>query len=128
MNFLVFVGAILRSQTGAWAWLLHRITGVGVLLFLLAHIVDTALIGLGPDAYEHALNLYRMPIFKVGEIALVFAVVYHSVNGIRVILVDFWEAGTKYHKQLFWASVAATAVLFLPVAAVMALRIVVPAH
>src|SRR5919202_1478177 len=76
--------AIARSQTGAWSWLLHRITGVGVLIFLLAHIVDTALIGLGPDAYEHALDLYRMPIFKVGEIALVFAVVYHSVNGIRV--------------------------------------------
>lgn len=114
MNFLTFVGAILRSQTGAWAWLLHRVTGVGVLLFLLAHIVDTALIGFGPEAYEHALALYRLPIFKLGEIALVLAVVYHSVNGIRVILVDFWEAGTKYHKQLFWASVAGTALMFLP--------------
>jgi succinate dehydrogenase / fumarate reductase cytochrome b subunit len=123
MNFLTFIGAILRSQTGAWAWLLHRVTGVGVLLFLLAHIIDTALIGFGPEAYEHALGLYRMPIFKLGEIALVFAVVYHSVNGVRVILVDFWDSGTKYHKQLFWASVAGTAVLFLPVAAIMASRL-----
>ncbi len=123
MNYLTFIGAILRSQTGAWAWLLHRVTGVGVLLFLLAHIVDTALIGFGPEAYEHALGLYRMPIFKLGEIALVFAVVYHSVNGVRVILVDFWDEGTKYHKQLFWASVAGTAVLFLPVAAIMASRL-----
>jgi succinate dehydrogenase / fumarate reductase, cytochrome b subunit len=123
MNYLTFIGAILRSQTGAWAWLLHRVTGVGVLLFLLAHIVDTALIGFGPEAYEHALGLYRQPIFKVGEIALVFAVVYHSVNGVRVILVDFWDAGTKYHRQLFWASVAGTAILFLPVAAVMATRL-----
>jgi succinate dehydrogenase / fumarate reductase, cytochrome b subunit len=123
MNFLTFIGAILRSQTGAWAWLLHRVTGVGVLLFLLAHIVDTALIGFGPDAYEHALGLYRLPIFKLGEIALVFAVVYHSVNGLRIILIDFWDAGTRYHKQLFWASVAGTAVLFLPVAAIMASRL-----
>jgi succinate dehydrogenase / fumarate reductase, cytochrome b subunit len=123
MNFLTFIGAILRSQTGAWAWLLHRVTGVGVLLFLLAHIVDTALIGFGPEAYEHALGLYRLPIFKLGEIALVFAVVYHSVNGLRIILIDFWDAGTRYHKQLFWASVAGTAVLFLPVAAIMASRL-----
>ncbi len=115
--------AIARSQTGAWSWLLHRITGVGVLIFLLAHIVDTALIGLGPDAYEHALNLYRMPIFKIGEIALVFAVVYHSVNGIRVILVDFWEGGTKHHRQLFWGSVIATAVIFVPTAAIMGSRL-----
>ena len=28
-----------RSQTGAWSWLLHRVTGVGVLVFLLRHIV-----------------------------------------------------------------------------------------
>ena len=123
MNYLTFIGAILRSQTGAWAWLLHRVTGVGVLLFLLAHIIDTALIGFGPEAYEHALNLYRLPIFKIGEIALVFAVVFHSVNGVRVILIDFWGGGTRYRKQLFWASVAGTAIVFLPVAAIMATRI-----
>ena len=123
MNYLTFIGAILRSQTGAWAWLLHRATGVGVLLFLLAHIVDTALIGFGPEAYEHALSLYRLPLFKLGEIALVFAVIYHSVNGIRVILVDFWEGGTKYHKRLFWGSVVGTAVLFIPTALIMASRL-----
>jgi succinate dehydrogenase / fumarate reductase cytochrome b subunit len=120
MNFLL---AILRSQTGAWAWLLHRLTGVAVLVFLLAHIVDTALIGFGPEVYEHALELYRLPLFKVGEIGLVFAVIYHSVNGVRVIIIDFWEPGTKYHKQLFWASVAGTALLFVPAAAIMATRI-----
>ncbi len=125
MNFLL---AILRSQTGAWAWLLHRLTGVGVLLFLLAHIVDTALIGFGPEVYHHALDLYRLPLFKAGEIALVFAVIYHAVNGIRVILVDFWEGGTKYHKQLFWASVVGTAVLFIPVGLLMTYRIFVPSH
>ncbi len=123
MNYLTFLGAILRSQTGAWAWLLHRVTGVGVLLFLLAHIVDTALIGFGPAAYEHALGLYRMPVLKVGEILLVVAVIYHSVTGVRVILVDFWEAGTKHHKQLFWASVAGTAVLFIPAAIIMGSRL-----
>jgi succinate dehydrogenase / fumarate reductase cytochrome b subunit len=115
--------AIARSQSGAWSWLLHRLTGVGVLLFLLAHIVDTALIGLGPEAYEHALHLYRLPLFKVGEIALVFAVVYHSVNGVRVIIVDFWDGATKHHRELFWGSVVGTAVIFVPVAAIMATRI-----
>lgn len=122
MNYLTFIGAILRSQTGAWAWLLHRVTGVGVLLFLLAHIVDTALIGFGPEVYNEAIALYRTNLFRVGEILLVLAVVYHSVNGIRIILVDFWQAGTQYHKPLFWASVAGTALLFLPAAVVMASR------
>src|SRR5215207_5672114 len=120
---MTFLLAILHSQTGAWAWLLHRLTGVAVLVFLLAHIVDTALIGFGPDVYEHALDLYRLPIFKVGEIALVFAVVFHSVNGVRVILIDFWEGSSKHRQQLFWGSVIGTAVVFIPMALIMASRI-----
>ena len=62
-------------------------------------------------------------LFKVAEIGLVFAVVYHSVNGVRVILVDFWEAGTKHQRGLFVGSVICTAVIFIPTAAIMASRL-----
>ena len=51
-----------------WAWILHRLTGVGVLMFLLAHILDTAAIGWGPAAYNRMIELYRMPVFRVGEV------------------------------------------------------------
>ena len=38
----------------------------------------------------------------LGEIALVGAIGYHALNGLRIILLDFWSKGTKYQKQLFW--------------------------
>ena len=114
---------IYASQAGAWAWALHGLTGVGVFVYLLGHIADTSTLGLGPDAYNHALSLWRNPVAKVMEIALLFSVVFHSVNGVRVIIIDFWDQGTKYHRQLFYASVVGTAVLFLPMAFIMVGRV-----
>jgi len=51
------VGTVYRGGTGQWSWALHRITGVAVFLFLLAHIVDTALVGFGPDLYNRVVQV-----------------------------------------------------------------------
>ena len=47
-----------RGQSGQWSWLLHRITGLGVLLFLLVHIVDITLIGFGPKVYNDSIAIF----------------------------------------------------------------------
>ena len=51
------VGTVYRGGTGQWSWAFHRITGVAVFLFLLAHIVDTALVGFGPDLYNRVVQV-----------------------------------------------------------------------
>ena len=61
-----------RGREGQTAFMLHRITGLGTLLFLTIHIVDTAAAYYYPPLYEHAIVLYRLPLFMVGEIFLVF--------------------------------------------------------
>jgi len=38
----------------------------------------------------------------LGEIALVAAIGYHGLNGLRIILIDFWSVGTKHQKLMFW--------------------------
>ena len=85
-----------------WSWILHRATGVGVLLFLLIHILDTALVCLGPTAYDHVMAIYERPLFRPLAVLLYGSVLYHALNGIRIILIDFWSQGPKYHKQLFY--------------------------
>ena len=56
-----------------FAWALHRITGVAVLLFLLAHIIETSMLTVSPEAYNRAISLYRQAWFKPLEfIGLVF--------------------------------------------------------
>lgn len=105
-----------RGGEGHWSWLLHRITGIGVFVFLLAHILDTAMIGWGPRIYNETMAIYRHPLFRIGEVALAGAVLYHALNGVRIIVIDFWPESTAAQKKLFYAVVAIFIVIFVPAA------------
>ena len=105
-----------RGREGYWAWLLHRVSGVAIILFLFLHVLDTCLIGLGPTAYETFVAFYRVPFFRVLEVALSGAVLYHGINGLRIIVIDFVETATRIQQQLWYAVWATFLVLFLPAA------------
>ncbi|AAT88445.1 succinate dehydrogenase [Leifsonia xyli subsp. xyli] len=101
-----------------WSWVLHRITGVAIFFFLLVHILDTSLIRVSPEAYNAVIGTYKNPIMGLGEIALVAAIVFHALNGLRIILIDFWSKGVTYQKAMFWTVIALWVILmagFVPV-------------
>lgn len=104
-----------------YAWLLHRLTGIGVLVFVILHVVDTAMIGWGPAAYNHAMAFYRQTGFRVGEMLLFGAVLYHALNGIRITIMDFWPHTTVMQKPMFRIVIAAFVFLYVPAVIVMAL-------
>ncbi len=108
-----------RGGLGMWSWLLHRVTGVGVLIFLLIHILDTAFLLLGPELYNRVMALYRHPLFLVGEVLLVAMVLYHALNGVRIIIVDFWPESTVLQRGMFYAVMVLFAAIFVPSAYVM---------
>jgi succinate dehydrogenase / fumarate reductase cytochrome b subunit len=100
-----------------WSWVLHRITGVAIFFFLLVHILDTSLVRLSPEAYNAIMGSYKTPIMGLGEIALVGAIMFHALNGLRIILVDYWSKGVKYQRAMFWIVLGVWVVLmagFLP--------------
>jgi len=105
---------IYAGDPGQYAWVLHRATGIGVLFFLLVHIIDIMLIGLGRDVYDASVDFYSKPFLVPMEIALVGAVIYHTLNGVRIILIDFWPRGVERERQLFWLVLAGALVLTLP--------------
>jgi len=96
-----------------WSWVLHRITGVAIFFFLLVHILDTALVRLSPEAYNAVIDSYKTPLMGLGEIALVAAIGFHALNGLRIILIDFWSVGTKHHRFMFWAVIVLWLVLLV---------------
>jgi succinate dehydrogenase / fumarate reductase cytochrome b subunit len=108
-----------RGGPGHWSWILHRLTGLGVFFFLLIHIVDIALIGWGATVFNKLLFLYRYPPFRVGEVMLVGAVLYHAINGIRICIIDFWPETMAYHRKFSYAVGITFIVLFIPTAAYM---------
>ena len=110
---------VYRGGTGQWSWMLHRVTGVGVLIFLCLHILDTALIALGPEHYNAIIAIYRLPVFRAGEVVLFASVLFHSLNGLRIILIDCWVDLTRFHKRLFQIQMVCFVVLMIPVAWIM---------
>ena len=108
-----------RPPPGMLAWAFHRISGLGVLLFLLLHIVDIFTVGYGPDAFNSLLVIYRHPVFRVAELLLIAGLYYHAANGVRIILIDFWDRAYHYQRELFYAVLAVTVIAFVPSAILM---------
>jgi succinate dehydrogenase / fumarate reductase, cytochrome b subunit len=108
-----------RGREGMWAWLLHRATGLGVLLFLVIHVVETALVIYSPEFYDEALELYKNPFFRFAELLIFFSVLFHALNGLRIIVQDFWPFVMERQRQLTWAAAAVAIVVMLPVTWIM---------
>lgn len=85
-----------------WSWVLHRISGATIFFYLLVHVVDTALVRASPEAYNQIIDTYKVPIVGFMEMGLVAAVLYHALNGVRVILIDFWKDGPRHQRKMLW--------------------------
>lgn len=108
-----------RGDPSMWAWILHRITGIGIFIFLLVHVVDTSLILWSKELYDAMVKLYHHPVFKLGEILLFGAVLFHGLNGIRVMILDFAPQTTVYQRQMLAGVAVAFFLIFIPSAIVM---------
>jgi len=107
---------------------LHRITGVVVILFLFAHVLDTALVGWGPDAYNRVVNVYKNPIVGVMELGLVAAVLFHALNGLRIMAIDFWPKLADQNRRLILGTVGLYVAAMIPIAVVMLLHVASEVH
>ena len=107
-------GTLYRGREGMWSWVAHRITGVLTFFFLFAHVLDTALVRVSPESYDKVIDTYKNPFVNLMEIGLVGAVLYHALNGLRIIAVDFWIKGAKYQRQMLWAIVTIWVVVMVP--------------
>ena len=97
-----------------WSWVAHRISGVLIFFFLFAHVLDTALVRVSPDAYNSVIGTYKNPVVAFGEIGLVAAVVFHAFNGIRIILVDTNTWATRHQHRLAWGVVGLWVIVMGP--------------
>jgi succinate dehydrogenase / fumarate reductase cytochrome b subunit len=100
-----------RGAIGQWSWVLHRITGLGVLFFLTLHVIDTSGPFFTPNCTS-CIATYQTPLFTIGEFALVAAVVFHALNGVRISLFDFRPKWWK-HQQRAALVVFGLSILFL---------------
>jgi succinate dehydrogenase / fumarate reductase cytochrome b subunit len=107
------VGSGLWKATGMWAWLLFRISGLVLVFYLGAHIlvISTSQWSEAGRTLNDLMKAFDHPVLVLLDLALVVAVLYHALNGVRVILMDL-GIGVKSHKVVYWVCMAAAVALF----------------
>ncbi|MBA2634503.1 MAG: succinate dehydrogenase, cytochrome b556 subunit [Chloroflexi bacterium] len=108
-----------RVSWAQLAWFGHRASGLGVLFYLFMHIVETSTVLFGPDVYNAAVGIFRNLPARLGEIVLMAALVYHALNGLRVIAMDFWPSLTAYYRPLTYGVIGATVAAMIPLSLIM---------
>ncbi len=93
-----------RGSEGMLAWAFHRISGVAIWVFVILHVIDIWLVGAEPERLRRRPADLRQPDRARLEALLGAALLYHALNGLRIIIMDFWPAMTRYHRQLWYAT------------------------
>ena len=107
-----------KKDSGSWAWILHRVTGIALIGYLFLHIYSLSPLTEGEVAFNNKMQTFTSPPFMILEWFLFAFVLFHSLNGIRIVIVD-WANGAKYHKQLYKLSWVIGLILFLGMGALM---------
>jgi len=99
-------------KVGMWAWVLHRITGLGLVLYIFLHILVISTGLAGPASFDEMLHRLHSPVFLVMDSVVLAGALYHSLNGIRLILFDL-GIGVRRQREMFWAVMAVAVALFV---------------
>ncbi|MFM8321841.1 MAG: succinate dehydrogenase, cytochrome b556 subunit [Chloroflexota bacterium] len=102
----------LGRQVGGWAFILNRVTALGLTLYLFLHLLVLGQLAQGEAAYQGFLDLIHSPVFILGEMLVVAAGIFHALNGLRIVLTSF-GIGVTSQKQLFVGLLLVTVVAVL---------------
>ncbi len=94
----------LQSRTtGMLAFMLHRLSGIGLVAYLYLHLILLNKLRQGPEAWGGFLQTMRSPLVTALDAVLLFGILIHGLNGLRLTLVGF---GTflRWQRVLFWCS------------------------
>ncbi|HUS62744.1 MAG TPA: succinate dehydrogenase, cytochrome b556 subunit [Acidimicrobiales bacterium] len=99
---------VYRGKAGQWAFISHRISGLLVFCFLMLHVIDVSLIS-RPDLYDDVHALYGNVMLRLFEVGLLAALVFHALNGLRIVMVDFFPGSIRNEKTVLLGVVFLTA-------------------
>ena len=99
-------------SVGTLGFALNRLTAIGLTIYLFLHLAVLSLLLRGPEGWYSFVRIARSPLFLTLDVVLLFGVLYHMFNGIRLALVGMGVAN-KQQKGLFYGLVGLAMVLFV---------------
>jgi succinate dehydrogenase / fumarate reductase cytochrome b subunit len=82
-----------RTEVNRLAFYAHRLSGIAIFAFLALHIIDVSLFAISSDLYDDVHELYGTVVMRLFECGLLFALLFHALNGLRLIAIDAWDLG-----------------------------------
>ena len=98
-------------SVGTFAWLLHRLTGVALVVYLVPHFLSIHAARGGASVFDAELAAFRTPLFAVAEWVLIGAVAFHGFNGLRLIALDLFDLSGRQRAMFVTVLLATLAVL-----------------
>lgn len=105
---------VYKGKTGQWAFVTHRVTGFLVFMFLLLHIIDVSLVNIDADLYDEVHELYGNIVLRLFEVGLLFALVFHALNGLRIVVLDFFPGAITKERSMTAIVVVLTILAVVP--------------
>lgn len=103
-------GDVRGRHLGMWAYVLNRLTGIGLVVYLYLHLVVLSTLARGPEGWDPFIAVVRSPLFLTLDVVLFAGLLIHGLNGLRVTLIGF-GIGVRQHKAMFVGLMAVAAVL-----------------
>jgi succinate dehydrogenase / fumarate reductase, cytochrome b subunit len=104
-----------RGAVGHWAFSLNRVTGLGLVFYLYLHLAVMSMLLRGEAAWHGFLRLATTPAFLGLDVVLIFGLLFHGLNGLRVALVGTGLAANR-QRALFWSLMTLGAILLIDAA------------
>jgi succinate dehydrogenase / fumarate reductase cytochrome b subunit len=102
-----------RGKSGQWMFITHRITGFLVFMFLMLHVVDVSLVQ-DKHLYNEVHAVYGNIVLRLFEVGLLFALVFHALNGLRIVAIDFFPDAIRHENALIFVVVFLTLAAGIP--------------
>jgi len=99
-NVGLLTGLKYRGGSPMLVWLLHRISGLGIIIFVTLHMLAGLLIQQYGGTLAVTINTVYESIYF--QIFIYFCVIFHTLNGLRIVIMDIWPKLLEYQREVIW--------------------------
>ena len=94
-------------------YILHRIGGLAIVLFVGLHVLAGFLAN---QSWGATTGLFINSIYEhwLFQLVIFFFVLFHAINGLRIVILDLWPKLIEYQREAIWIEWF----IFLPIYAI----------
>jgi succinate dehydrogenase / fumarate reductase, cytochrome b subunit len=100
------------KRVGFWAYVVMRLSALGLVLYLVLHLGILSQLAMGPSAWDGFVAMAKSPAFLLLDVVLIIGILAHGLNGIRLALIGF-GIGVPRQKVMLWIGLVLTIVFSL---------------